>query len=891
MPTPAAPANFAVARQGIDNWYQGVLTNKPAVRFSFTNNAGPGSTHLIQRKRVDVAGNWVDTARAGDGQSTAEFHRLPLDSVFHFRIRAEHPAQGFSAWVTITGDPIRFPALPTSAARIIPPTELTVGSNDYRGVTLTWLDNANSESLHIVRLTGPGLPGAGVDVPVDHLASGSLALPLGYPFVGAYSLQYDATYFAKVKCRGGKQTTNTNTFETDWTSDVSFTTALPHIAIINLPRPADAPPVMRGEAFSFRIVTNTPATAITIIDGDLPVGLTLTGDTVSGMTVEADGSYEVSIKAEDALTSDTQPLQLRVETPAFLFTNLPAVLTAWVGVPFLFRLLTNTPPTSIALTAGSLPDGLAFADDAIDGTATGAEAAYPATFRAENALTSALGNVLINVQSPAIRVLLKPNGSFLPPQPGPDWGEVIAPLAQLFRWEISAQPVGPINVGDTITMENAPAWLSLNDTSLIGTPDTSGVADILITWSNGTVTGETTLRVRVPAVQITSATELTVLEDEPFEFVLTAQPRAHFSTLDDLPADVQISSPDVGDVLLHGAARDVGDYNFRLIATVGVEQDTQDFTLHVEPLIVVTDEITAWQGDTLIEMLSYRGRGSVVHWFLTGAPQGVEINPLSCPGGPYAEDNLAVVAIAGAPTAAGVFEAVVTAQVCVDGIPRLYRRAVRFLVSGGLFLNWFHDDAAHRDLQVLLRSREVRSYSFGGEEGLWLKRGDHASLHVIFRDGPLGAETTQGGGGNGGSDGGSENAGGVVVIIGSNNTAPGGNGDAANNGAGGAIFGRNLITDIASVKLVIRPAVDPEEIVLLDLAGEATTIAGRAAFVFDFQVSSDELESAIAREARKAAEPPAGVSLACVGEIVWERNGQPASSRSFPATIVQDIAR
>lgn len=257
----------------------------------------------------------------------------------------------------------------------------------------------------------------------------------------------------------------------------------------------------------------------------------------------------------------------------------------------------------------------------------------------------------------------------------------------------------------------------------------------------------------------------------------------------------------------------------------------------------------------------------MVHWFLSGAPAGVEIGTLSCPDGPYNAENLSVVAITGAPGAAGIFDVVITAQVCLNGIPRLYRRSVRFLISGGLFLNWFHDDPARRDLQILLRTQEVKSYSFTGTEGLWLKRGDQMRLHVIFRDGPLSAAAE----------------------------TSGGSGDAGNSGAAaGTNFGRNIIADgFSLLRLVVRPKTDPEETVLLDLGGEiaAETIAGNTVFAFDFTVTSDELEAAIEREGHRGTEPPASVTLACLGELTWVREGRGESSRNFPVTITQDLQR
>ena len=75
---PNAPTNFVVSRAGIDHYYQGILTNKPAVKVTWTNNA-PGAVHRIQKRRNGVSG-WVDAFVAGDGQAVAYLHGLALSA-------------------------------------------------------------------------------------------------------------------------------------------------------------------------------------------------------------------------------------------------------------------------------------------------------------------------------------------------------------------------------------------------------------------------------------------------------------------------------------------------------------------------------------------------------------------------------------------------------------------------------------------------------------------------------------------------------------------------------------------------------------------------------------------------------------------------------------------
>ena len=709
---PQAPTDFTIARIGIDHAF-GAIVNKPALRFTFTNNE-PNATHLIQSSTNNKA--WKDLVEAAGGQASADVHNLALGAKFYFRIRAEFAAQGtFSDWVYLVGNPlITLPKLPTAAVQINAPSGLGVTQNDYRGVRLEWIDNANNESLHILRLSGPGLPAGGLEIGVDHLGAGSYSIPVGFPFSGGNQLGYAKTYTASVKCRGGKQTTAKLTFETDSTEEVSFTTAASHVALVNLPA---SPEVPRGEAFSFRVLVNNPA-ELSIVAGAFPDGLALEGDTITGNTIAAEGTYPVSIRADDGATSDTQVLTLRVRTPAFNFTNLPANPVAWNSVPFLFRATTNTPASAMSVQNGVLPAGLAFAGDSISGTPEGVEGSFPITLRAENALTSATSTLSITVRTPAILVLLKPHGTSAAPQPGDAWGEIVAPLGQFFQWDISAQAIGPIAVGtgSDLLLDGAPPWLSINGTSLAGTPDDSTTSDVRVTWSNGMFSGSTTLRIRVPAIQITSAATFSVYEDQAFTFPLASLPAGIllFSDPDEVPRGVGIQSVDANAYVLTGRTSEVGEHTFQIAARLGNVEATQAFTLTVLPIITVSggDEISGWKGEPILEILTYQGESAVSQWFLVGAPPGVEIAELTCPG-PY-EGTHQTVAIGGKPEFGGRFDATVIAHVCFNGLPEIHRRPITFLIADELYVPWLHAERLLYDLQFQIRgglsNRTVRSF-------------------------------------------------------------------------------------------------------------------------------------------------------------------------------------
>lgn len=617
---PNAPTNFLLFRLGIH--HDSVGHNRGACRLTWINNA-PGAVHRCQVKLIGGTAGWVDAFRVSDSIAVGDIRNLDKSASYRVRLRSEAADGSFSAWVTLGTDPLVTAALPLSAAQISPPTSFAIASNDYRGVAFTWTDNASNESAYIVQIDGPGMNGARWYV--DHLESGALALPVG----GPGRMQHATTYAARVKARGGKQTRSANTFDTDWTEDLTFTTAASRIAILNLPIPdSQTPMVWRGQPFTFQVLTNTPATSITLTSGAMPTGLALSGDTISGTTTATDGTYAATLKATNALGSTA----------------------------------------SAALT--------------------------------------------IVKRTPSIGVKLKPHGYSGAPKAGPDWGEVAATLGVAFLWDVSATAIGPINVGSALSLVNAPAWLTVSGAQLTGTPDTGGVWDVVVNWSNGTYTGTSTLRINVKHVHITSANELTVHEDTAFSFTLTSTPHAEFSTPDDLPADVFILSPESGEQTLQGAAREVGDFQFQIVATAGLDQDTQDFTLHVLPLITLangTDEIEGWPCGPLLEELIYHGPCDVQAWYLACAPPGVEIGTLGCPGAYAGSHN--IVAITGTPGATGFFDATVTAHVCCNGWPALHRFNIRFKINGGLFLAWLHEDRTLYDLQFQIRGDDSVSGS------------------------------------------------------------------------------------------------------------------------------------------------------------------------------------
>jgi large repetitive protein len=180
-----------------------------------------------------------------------------------------------------------------------------------------------------------------------------------------------------------------------------------------------------GAVGNFAISTSAaPNAALSITAGTLPAGLSFidNGDgsaKISGTPTNAAAppaqtqSYPVTVKAQNAVGSQTQTLTIKVtnpgSAPSFTSGATAAFTTGAVGN---FAISTNAAPNAaLAITAGTLPAGLAFTDNGdgsakVSGTATNAAAppaqtqSYPVTVKAQNAVGSQTQVLTIKVTNP-----------------------------------------------------------------------------------------------------------------------------------------------------------------------------------------------------------------------------------------------------------------------------------------------------------------------------------------------------------------------------------------------------------------------------------------------------------------------------------------------------------
>ncbi|TNJ32880.1 beta strand repeat-containing protein, partial [Arenimonas terrae] len=169
---------------------------------------------------------------------------------------------------------------------------------------------------------------------------------------------------------------------------VNVTISAPSSAITVAP--ANLPAMTAGTAFS-QTLTSSGGTApytYTLESGALPVGLTRTGDTISGTPTQR-GPYSFSIRSTDNVGDFVvKGYSGTVAAPSLAL--VPASATAIQGAAFNLALSTTggVAPHSYLLETGSFPAGISVnGSGVISGTTAAAPGNYPVTLRVTDAST------------------------------------------------------------------------------------------------------------------------------------------------------------------------------------------------------------------------------------------------------------------------------------------------------------------------------------------------------------------------------------------------------------------------------------------------------------------------------------------------------------------------
>ncbi len=524
--------------------------------------------------------------------------------------------------------------------------------------------------------------------------------------------------------------------------------------------------------------------------------------------------------------------------------GLPATVNAWAGSYFSYMVQTDSLADSIVATG--LPEGLAMTGALIHGILTGLAGTMAVSITATKGTGTDTKLLTIEVEPITISLLFAKDESEkyldVTAANAADLGK--GRIGSELRIHVRSSAIGPALPINTVTLAGAPAWLAVSGLDLAGTPTAAGDWNVIVTGSNGTEHDAEVLHIYVLAVEIYSAAEAWGIVASKFSFTITVAP-------DTGPTISMTGAPNwltLDGRTLSGVPDVAGDIRVILTATFGSATFVQNFTIHVASVIAIGDGssnvVSGWMGDQLLERLGYNGTCEAEHWYLSGGPPGVEIGALMCAG--YSASSN-VVAIAGVSSAAGIYDGQVTVQTCCGGVPQLFSVPIRFEISGGLFLAWFHNDPFRRELQVMARSYEVQGYYLQNGT-LWLTRGDNAKIYVIFRDGPI----------------------------------------ADNN------LGRNTISDgFADLELTIRPVNDYDGEPYIQVGGAPVTevIDGITVFLFTFDVTGDAIERDFNELNMPAGAEANSAALMGVGEIRWSRHDRTQTSRTVDIAISQDNSR
>jgi hypothetical protein len=757
---PTAPSSLAIAETAILHLVNGTISNKAAALITWTNNAPSTAEHHVEWSG-DSGSTWKPGGVANVGDASLLVTGIPLTAA-NLTFRA-YAVDNTGTSTVATTSQIATPVLATVGNGPTAPGSLAVvGSPTNRTVTLSWEDQSANEAYFEVEVTcgdrgvrSVYIPGTVETATIDVQDWFGRLYPPGY----SVALQL---FSARVRAIGGKGTTsNYPKIFGAWSSSVTFKMGAPTIYVTS----ATSVIAEVGAAFSYKILTNTPATSW-LAGSDFPAGLDIADDTISGTPTEA-GVTIVEINVGDGATSATLLLRFDIRISSLYFQSARTA-TAFIGVAFTYTIVAR---------------------------------------------------VLNSVGQPTI----------------------------------------------TFGADNLPNWLSLAGNTLTGTPVEAGVHEIVITGNTASAASSITLVVTVPALVINGNASLFTVVGQPLLEQLTSTPAgAVFSLTDDAPAWLNIDEK--GRLVGTPPEEDLNeDIPVDVIATIGTTSVSKTMTITVADPFTIDDVIVGRVGELIAKEIRFNGAADtdpdhpgsteIILWDGSNLPQGVALTNEDGSG-----SNLFIIArkilLLGKPTEEGEFYCLVTvragrvgthgdydAPILAENHYDVFQRHFTLRITGGLYFAWFHDLPERYDLQVFLQDRTVASYRFQGDEGLWLKQGEHRILYVIFRDGT---------------------------------TAKPGHAIVAD--------------DITTVRLILRPPNNLDAEPYLEIGGDVVieTIDGNTVFKLEFDVESEAIEAAFSVLNEAPGAEPFAVSLAAVAEIEWTLDTL-HRSRTFPAAIAQAV--
>ncbi|MEN5284546.1 putative Ig domain-containing protein [Stenotrophomonas lactitubi] len=486
------------------------------------------------------------------------------------------------------------------------------------------------------------------------IAAGTAATPHGSRTVG---LQSGANLPLTYTHNGDSASTDTFVIQDDFGGDINVTVTIAPASAITL---AASPAVNLtvGVPFSTSLSASggTGPYTYSLDSGSIPPGLSLSGNTISGIPTQR-GAYAFTIRATDsASASGVRTFSGSAANPTL--TIAPSTPSAPLGLAYsvTFTASGGVPGYTFAFENGSLPPGLSLSGAILSGTPT-SQGSY--TFGIRVADSSTGTGSYAEVKSVTLQVIPPPTIVVNPATvPG-------ATVAVAYSQTFSASG-GTAPYGFAITAGALPAGMSLNTSTgaLTGTPTAAGTFNFTVTATDAnSFTGSNayTLVVAPPVIVIAPAalTGGTVGAAYSETFIASGgiASYSYAITAGALPAGVTLNG---SNGVISGTPTAGGTFNFTVTAT---SSSTGTGVPHTGSRAYSTTFLPA----TVLLPATTLANGT------QNAAYSATLNPASGGTSPYSYAvtagalpagitlNTATGALTGTPTASGTFNFAVTA--------------------------------------------------------------------------------------------------------------------------------------------------------------------------------------------------------------------------------------
>ena len=342
-----------------------------------------------------------------------------------------------------------------------------------------------------------------------------------------------------------------------------------------------------GHSYSYSVTTSdseNDSRNISIESAPAWLGLTDNGDgtAVLSGTPTVNGDANVTLQLKDGVNTTNQSFTIAVAANGVPQITSTAVTSGKVGDSYSYSITAvDSDNDAITLSAIAKPDWLTLADNG-NGTATLSGAPiqagnYDVTIQVSDGTDNSTQVFAINIEANQVPVFTSTPG-------------VTATTGHNYSYSIATSDSE--NDARTISVESAPAWLSLTDNgngtaTLTGTPNVTGDANVILQVNDGfnTVKQSFTIAVAANAIpQITSTAVTNGTVGNAYSYSITAADSDNDAiTISTTvkPTWLNLTDNGNGTASLSGTPTQVGNYDVTIRVNDGIESSTQVFSINV----------------------------------------------------------------------------------------------------------------------------------------------------------------------------------------------------------------------------------------------------------------------------------------------------------------------